>query len=141
MNGSSRFIRSGLMEWMEEWPEEIVRAKGMVWLATRNDYAQSLSQAGPSIQFGPAGQWAAALTEAEREAVLQEDAELAGLWHEEYGDRINKVVFIGIEMNRTKLIDSLDSCLLSDSELTLDWSEFPDDFPNASNEQLESTVH
>ncbi|WP_138753042.1 GTP-binding protein [Paenibacillus sinopodophylli] len=130
-----------LMGWMEEWPEEIVRAKGMVWLATRNDYAQSLSQAGPSIQFGPAGQWAAALPEEERKAVLLEDPELAELWHEEYGDRINKVVFIGIEMDRSKLVDSLDRCLLSDGELELDWDEFSDDFPNAASEQMESSFH
>ncbi|MDQ8736105.1 GTP-binding protein [Paenibacillus sp. LHD-38] len=130
-----------LMDWMKEWPEEIVRAKGMVWLATRNQYAQSLSQAGPSIQFGPAGQWAAALPEAEREAALREDPELAGLWHDQYGDRINKVVFIGISMDRAKLTDSLDSCLLSDSELLLDWSDISDEFPNASEEQMEQTVH
>jgi G3E family GTPase len=130
-----------LMSWMEEWPEEIVRAKGMVWLATRNDYAQSLSQAGPSIQFGPAGQWTAALPDPEREAVLQEDPELAELWDDKYGDRINKVVFIGIEMNRSKLIDSLDSCLLSDGELEANWDEFPDEFPNASSEQLGQAVH
>ncbi|MGM0880200.1 MAG: GTP-binding protein [Bacillota bacterium] len=130
-----------LMQWMEEWPEEIVRAKGMVWLATRNQFAQSLSQAGPSIQFGPAGQWVAALSEAEREAVLEEEQELAASWHEEYGDRMNKVVFIGIEMDRQKLVDSLDSCLLSDEELKLDWSGFTDDFPNASEEQLESAIH
>ncbi|OMF38674.1 cobalamin biosynthesis protein CobW [Paenibacillus sp. FSL H8-0548] len=130
-----------LMGWMEEWPEEIVRAKGMVWLATRNDYAQSLSQAGPSIQFGPAGQWTAALPEAEQEAVLQEEPELADLWDEKYGDRVNKVVFIGIEMNRTKLIDSLDSCLLSDGELLQDWNDFTDEFPNAMDEQLETTLH
>ncbi|MGO4543483.1 GTP-binding protein [Paenibacillus sp. 2TAB23] len=130
-----------LMEWMEEWPEEVVRAKGMVWLATRNDYAQSLSQAGPSIQFGPAGQWAAALSDEERAAVLREDPELAQLWHEKYGDRINKVVFIGIEMDRTKLVDSLDSCLLSDGELDQDWDSFQDDFPNAATEQMESLVH
>lgn len=130
-----------LMQWMEEWPEEIVRAKGMVWLATRNQFAQSLSQAGPSIQFGPAGQWVAALSEAEREAVLEEEQELAAAWHEEYGDRMNKVVFIGIEMDRQKLVDSLDSCLLSDEELKLDWNAFTDDFPNASEEQLESAIH
>lgn len=130
-----------LMQWMEEWPEEIVRAKGMLWLATRNQFAQSLSQAGPSIQFGPAGQWVAALSEAEREAVLEEEQELAAAWHEEYGDRMNKVVFIGIEMDRQKLVDSLDSCLLSDEELKLDWSGFTDDFPNALEEQLESAIH
>ncbi|WP_424767208.1 GTP-binding protein [Paenibacillus sp. sgz302251] len=130
-----------LMEWMEEWPEEVVRAKGMVWLASRHEFAQSLSQAGPSIQFGPAGRWAAALPEEERKQVLQEDPELAALWHEEYGDRINKLVFIGIEMERKKLIDSLDACLLTDEELDTEWSEFPDPFPNTSQEQLEEMLH
>jgi G3E family GTPase len=130
-----------LMQWMEKWPEEIVRAKGIVWLATRNDFAQSLSQAGPSIQFGPAGYWAASLPKAERESILQDDPELARVWHEEYGDRINKVVFIGIEMNRATLVDSLDRCLLSDEEILLNWNEFQDDFPNAANVQMESSIH
>ncbi|MCA0757492.1 GTP-binding protein [Paenibacillus sp. N4] len=127
-----------LMAWMENWPEEIVRAKGIVWLASRNDYAQTLSQAGPSIQFGPAGLWAAALPEAEREALLQETPELAEAWHERYGDRINKVVFIGIEMDRGQLTEALDGCLLTDGELEQDWSLLGDAFPKAADELMEA---
>ncbi|MFD0869078.1 Uncharacterized GTP-binding protein YjiA [Chlamydia abortus] len=119
-----------LMEWMEDWPVEIVRAKGIMWLATRNDYAQSISQAGPSIRFGPAGYWVAALSEEERREILQEEAELARDWDPAYGDRVNKVVFIGIDMDKDKLIASLDRCLLSDEEMNEDWSDFPDEFPN-----------
>lgn len=118
------------MEWMEDWPVEIVRAKGIMWLATRNDYAQSISQAGPSIRFGPAGYWVAALSEEERREILQEEAELARDWDPAYGDRVNKVVFIGIDMDKDKLIASLDRCLLSDEEMNEDWSDFPDEFPN-----------
>ncbi|MGO4537158.1 GTP-binding protein [Paenibacillus sp. 2TAB19] len=118
-----------LMAWMEHWPEEVVRAKGIVWLATRNRMAQSLSQAGPSIQFGPAGLWAAELPEAEKLALLAEEKELADKWDEQYGDRINKLVFIGITMNRAELTGSLDDCLLSDQELASDWSLLMDEFP------------
>jgi G3E family GTPase len=126
-----------LMEWMSDWPAEVVRAKGMVWLATRNDMAQNFSQAGPSIQFGPAGQWVASLPESEREAILLEDEMAADDWDSVYGDRINKIVFIGLSMNRQQLTDELDNCLLSDVEMDMDWNSFPDDFPNQINVQLE----
>src|SRR4051812_702750 len=62
-----------LATWLANWPEEVVRAKGIVWLATRNEIGQNLSQAGPSIQFGPAGRWIAALPEAERQQLLSEE--------------------------------------------------------------------
>ncbi len=91
------------MAWMSNWPSEVVRAKGIVWVATRSQMAQSFSQAGPSIQFGPAGYWVAALPDAERDAILRDEPKVAEHWHPLYGDRINKLVFIGIEMNRGQL--------------------------------------
>lgn len=131
-----------LMRWMSEWPAEVVRAKGMIWLATRNDMAQNFSQAGPSIQFGPAGYWVASLPEPEREAILREDPSVADDWDPVYGDRVNKVVFIGLEMDRNGLTEELDDCLLTDKEMGMEWSAFPDDFPNQSSvpfeEQLQS---
>jgi len=119
-----------LMTWMEEWPEEIVRAKGFVWLATRNLLAQQFSQAGPSISFGPLGLWVAALPKAEREQILAEDPELRVIWDPQYGDRATKLVFIGIGMDRTALTAELDACLLTDAEMKQDWSAFEDRFPN-----------
>ncbi|MDD9270457.1 GTP-binding protein [Paenibacillus sp. GCM10023248] len=124
------FEPSRLMRWMEAWPPEIVRAKGMMWLASRNDYAQSLSQAGPSIRFGPAGLWISALPDAEREAVLEEEADLMKHWDAIHGDRINKIVFIGMDMDRDALIASLDACLLTEEEMLGDWNRFEDHLPN-----------
>ncbi|OXS54070.1 cobalamin biosynthesis protein CobW [Cohnella sp. CIP 111063] len=118
-----------LASWMKEWPPEVVRAKGMIWLASRNDIGQSLSQAGPSIQFGPSGYWIAALPQEEREALLNEEPEAAENWDDRYGDRINKVVFIGIDLERERLIAELDACLLTDGEMLQDWSRFPDGLP------------
>lgn len=133
---SRPFHTERLTCWMEEWPAEIVRAKGMVWLATRNKMAQSLSQAGPSIQFGPAGYWVAALPEAEKEQVLQDDPELASKWHPEFGDRINQLVFIGIDLNPQRISETLDACLMTDEETSQDWSRLQDELPNAKPEQL-----
>jgi G3E family GTPase len=129
-----------LMNWMSEWPEEVVRAKGIVWLASRNETAQNFSQAGPSIQFGPAGKWVAALPEPEQQELLKEDAEIAEAWDEVYGDRINKMVFIGLSMNRSEITDELDDCLLTDEEIAMDWDDFTDEFPDQSDIQLEEQL-
>lgn len=130
-----------LMNWMSEWPEEVVRAKGMVWLASRNDTAQSFSQAGPSIQFGPAGCWAASLPEAERQELLLEQPEMAESWDEKHGDRINKIVFIGLDLDRSAISSELDQCLLTDEEMEMDWSKFTDEFPDNSDVQMEESLH
>lgn len=132
------FEPSRLMSWMEDWPAEIIRAKGIMWLATRNDHAQNLSQAGPSIRFGPAGYWVAALPDGERETVLEEDADQIKHWDDTYGDRMNKVVFIGIEMDRAGIVASLDACLLTDAEMQGDWNRFEDELPNAIMELEEA---
>ncbi|WP_438449079.1 GTP-binding protein [Gorillibacterium sp. sgz5001074] len=119
-----------LMGWMQDWPAEIVRAKGMVWLATRNEMAQSFSQAGPSIMFGPAGYWAAAAPKEELKVMLEEDPELRESWHPQYGDRCTRVVFIGMDMDRMEIVRMLDECLLTEEELHGDWNSLPDPFPD-----------
>ncbi|UVI33480.1 GTP-binding protein [Paenibacillus spongiae] len=124
-----------LMAWMEEWPADIVRAKGTLWLASRPSMGQSLSQAGPSIQFGPAGHWVAALPEAERMQVLQDEPELLDNWHPAWGDRINKIVFIGIGLDRPALTASLDTCLLTEDETMLEPLAFVDPFPNIPSQE------
>jgi G3E family GTPase len=120
-----------LMRWMEQWPEDVIRAKGIMWVASRNDMGQSISQAGPSIHFGPSGYWVAALPLEEQQMYRDGEPELNNSWSAEYGDRINKMVFIGIDMDREQLIRSLDDCLLTEEEMVLDWRLFNDPLPNA----------
>ncbi|WP_139492022.1 GTP-binding protein [Brevibacillus dissolubilis] len=118
--------------WLEEWPEEVVRAKGFVWLATRHDVAITLSQAGPSIEIGAAGYWTAALPQEELEAILAEESEWAAEWDATYGDRINELVFIGIGLHREQITSDLDGCLLTPEEMTQDWSRLPDPLPQSN---------
>lgn len=127
--GKRPFHPERLMAWMTEWPAEVVRAKGIVWLASRNDIGQNLSQAGPSIQFGDAGYWVAALPEEEREQAFKDDCDLLSNWDPTYGDRLSKIVLIGIDMKRSQIQEDLNHCLLTDKEMELDWSLFPDPFP------------
>jgi len=127
-----------LMRWMEKWPAEIVRAKGILWLASRHDVAQSFSQAGPSMQMGSAGYWLAAMPDAEREMILRENEELALTWDPVFGDRMSQIVFIGIGMNKPEIMAELDQCLLTDAEMAQDWSQLTDPFPLEVAELSES---
>ncbi len=115
--------------WLENWPSEIVRAKGFFWLATRNDMTGLLSQAGPSIIFQGAGEWIAAAPKEEQARILEEEPELLERWDKEYGDRMNELVFIGIDFNKEELIESLDACLLTEEEMDQDWNKLSDPLP------------
>ncbi|MGR6762623.1 GTP-binding protein [Paenibacillus sp. T2-29] len=123
------FHPARLAEFMSYWPEEIVRAKGLVWIAAPQDWAASISQAGPSIQFGPAGSWLAALPEEERQEIIAANPEVLDHWDEQWGDRMNEIVMIGIGLNRLNLEEELDECLLNDSEMDMDWSSFENPLP------------
>ncbi|HZG72494.1 MAG TPA: GTP-binding protein [Chondromyces sp.] len=119
-----------LMNWLEDWPVDIVRAKGFIWLASRNNVSGLLSQAGPSITIQGAGEWIAAYPEEERQQMLKEEPELLERWHDVYGDRMTELVMIGIGMNQAEIEQSLDACLLTEEELKKDWSAFKDPLPS-----------
>ncbi|WP_339257138.1 GTP-binding protein [Paenibacillus sp. FSL R5-0713] len=123
------FHPSRLAEFMSYWPEEVVRAKGLVWLAAQGDVAASLSQAGPSIQFGPAGHWVVALPEADKEEILRNEPDVLEKWDAQWGDRQTELVMIGIDMERVSIEDELDQCLLSDEEMLADWGHFDNPLP------------
>lgn len=118
-----------LMNWLEDWPVDVVRAKGFFWLASRNNMTGLLSQAGPSLSIQGAGEWIAAYPEEEREQLFKEEPELLERWHEKFGDRMIELVMIGLEMNREDVESSLDKCLLTDEEMKEDWTSFKDPLP------------
>ncbi|MEK3834824.1 MULTISPECIES: GTP-binding protein [unclassified Paenibacillus] len=111
------------------WPSEVVRAKGLVWLAASGDLAATISQAGPSIQFGPAGYWLATLPEEQQQEVLAAEPDVLAKWDEQWGDRLNEIVFIGVQMNREDIEARLDRCLLTAEEMNQDWTAFNNPLP------------
>ncbi|WP_417899224.1 GTP-binding protein [Bacillus haimaensis] len=117
------------MSWLEKWPENVDRAKGFYWLASRNDMAGLLSQAGASIMLQGAGLWVAAYSEMDREMTLKEEPELLAKWDDTYGDRMTELVFIGFDLDRYALEESLDTCLLTEEEMLEDWTKFHDPIP------------
>ena len=117
------------MTWLENWPVDVVRAKGFFWLASRNEITGLLSQAGPSITIQGAGEWIATYPVEEQEVILKEEPELLKKWDKRYGDRITELVMIGIDMNRDEIETSLNLCLLTDAEMQQNWSQFNDPLP------------
>jgi len=118
-----------LLSWLENWSVDVVRAKGFFWLATRNDMAGMLSQAGSTITVQGAGEWIATLPKAEQEAMRREDPLLDNKWDDNFGDRMTELVLIGIDMNQLEIEKSLDICLLTELEMKTNWNEFNDPIP------------
>lgn len=122
--------------WIENLPAEIVRSKGIVWCATRNDVALLLSQAGPSIELSPVAYWIASLSEKEQSYYFESEPELLQEWDSQYGDRKTELVFIGIDMNQEEILASLDQCLLTEEEIKQDWTKLVDPFSWIITEQM-----
>ena len=118
-----------LHTWIETFPEEIVRAKGFLWIASRNDLACLFSQAGYASTLEHAGRWLATLPEEERRHMFAAEPELAADYVEPYGDRQTELVLIGQRMDRAIIEQELDHCLLTDEEMALDWSTLRDTLP------------
>ncbi len=100
-----------------------------MWLATRNHMAISFSHAGTSKQLAPAGIWVGAMSEEERELHFGDTLPSIPDWDDEWGDRVTKLVFIGIDMDRAEIKRTLDETLLAEEEMRMNWRELKDPFP------------
>lgn len=103
-------------QWLENWPSEIIRAKGFFWLVTRNDMAGLLSQAGSMMTLEGAGRWLASYSEEEQEELKAQDPALFENWDEQSGDRMTELVFIGSNMEKEAIMNSLNACLVTEEE-------------------------
>lgn len=122
------FHTERLVSWYQDLPKEIVRIKGVMWCATHNDLALLLSQAGPSVAVEPLSYWVASLPVEQQKEILKHNPEVKDLWDPEYGDRHTKIVFIGMDLDVEQITSDLDHCLLSESEMNEDWSQFRNRF-------------
>lgn len=115
-------------DWLEQMPNNIVRAKGIVWLAQYNQVACLLSQAGSSCNISPVTYWVAAMSKEQREQILNQRPDVAQSWDIEYGDRNTKFVIIGTELDQEKIVKELDQCLVNGDEIDSDWNQLEDPY-------------
>ena len=117
---------------------KVLRSKGFVWLASCNDLQGELSVAGKSYALLPGNPWWAAIDKGDWPANLERD--IAPLWHEPYGDRQQEIVVIGQHLDQEFVINTLNACLLSDSEMEAGpekWTRFLDPFSDAWDQALD----
>ena len=93
------------------WPKNVIRAKGICYFSFNPDMSYLFEQAGVQVKVTEAGQWYATMPKEELLDMIQQDAGLAHDWDDEYGDRMQKIVFIGQHMDREEIMRQLDACL------------------------------
>ena len=96
-----------------KWPSNIIRAKGICYFKGEEDTCYLFEQAGKQVGLQNAGQWYATMPKEELEAMLNKDAGLRRDWDEQYGDRMQKLVFIGQHLNKESITQLLDECLMN----------------------------
>ncbi len=96
---------------LDEFPKTIIRAKGLVWLSDDDYMSYCFEQAGKQKTISEAGQWIAAAPRYEIDKILKYNPEIQKVWDESCGDRMNKIVFIGKDMDKDDIISRLDACL------------------------------
>ena len=92
------------------WPREVIRAKGMCWFNDEPDTCYLFEQAGRQFSLKNIGQWFATMPEEELRRQLEVDSTLQRDWDDQYGDRMQKLVFIGQHLNKVFLREALDAC-------------------------------
>lgn len=94
-----------------KWPKEVIRAKGLFWIKEDPETAYIFEQSGRQKTATDDGKWIACFPERERKQILQMNPDIAEAWDPVYGDRINKIVFIGRKMDKAAIIAALDACI------------------------------
>ncbi len=100
-------------DWMcaKNWPKSVIRCKGVCYFKENPDMSYLFEQAGRQKSLKEAGRWYATAPEEDLEVLLARDPGLMRDWDPEYGDRMQKLVFIGQKMDRAAITAQLDACL------------------------------
>ena len=94
-----------------KWPKGIIRAKGICYFHDEQDMCYLFEQAGKQVSIRQAGQWFATMPKDELAQMMERDAALRADWDEQYGDRMQKIVFIGQHLDKELITKELDECL------------------------------
>ena len=96
------------------WPKNIIRAKGICWFKGEEDICYLFEQAGKQFSLKNCGQWYATMPKDQLERLMEAEPRVRADWDETYGDRMQKLVFIGQHMDKDMknfLKEMLDMCL------------------------------
>lgn len=93
------------------WPKNVIRCKGICYFNDEKDKCYVFEQAGKQVQIRDAGQWYATMPAEQLERMKAQTPALRRDWDETYGDRMQKLVFIGQNLDQEAITKELDACL------------------------------
>lgn len=115
------------------FPPNIVRSKGLFWIASRPDQALIWGQAGGSIRTDSAGVWWCSMPFSKRIQFLsfiENQDEIEAKWDSTFGDRKTEIVIIGQNLDEDQIRQELDACLVPLDRLHENWQlGFQDEWP------------
>ena len=94
-----------------KWHKNIIRAKGICYFRGEEDICYVFEQAGHQVSLRNAGQWYATMSKEELQDFMERNPQLRRDWDDQYGDRMQKLVFIGQNLDKEKITADLDFCL------------------------------
>ena len=117
-----------------KFPMNIIRSKGLFWIASRPQQALVWGQAGGSLRSDSAGVWWCSMPFQKRIAYnsfIENQNEIEAEWDAIFGDRKNEIVIIGQDLDQAKIKAQLDACLSTPQELATEfWKEgYQDEWP------------
>lgn len=94
-----------------KWDKSIIRTKGVVYFSDDLTTAYMVESAGNSKDLVATGPWISAMSEEEQQSILIANPDILNEWDDKYQDRMNKIVFIGKDLDKEEIISKLDSFL------------------------------
>jgi len=99
-------------EFVSRLPKNVIRAKGVCYFREEYDTCYVFDQVGKQVSLRDAGQWYASMPPEDLQQFMIANPQILNDWDDLYGDRMQKLVFIGQKMDRDELIRQLDECLV-----------------------------
>ena len=94
-----------------KWPKGVVRAKGICWFRDEPETCYLFEQSGKQFNITNAGQWYVTMPEDQLKDFMEQNPGVKKDWDEKFGDRMEKIVFIGQNLDRKAIEAELDKCL------------------------------
>ncbi len=94
-----------------KWPKSVIRCKGLCYFEDERDTCYVFEQAGKQVSLRNAGQWYATMPAVQLDSFKKQNPKVEREWDEKYGDRMQKLVFIGQDMDQEEIEKALDDCL------------------------------
>ena len=100
-----------LSEFVQTWPDSIIRSKGMLWIDQDPDMCYVFEQAGRQVSVTENGLFVDSAPEDEKKKIIDDNPEVLDDWDPVTGDRVTRLCIIGRQMDKDAIVAGLDKCV------------------------------